>query len=386
LEFEFAQAENYKTKWPRHGSSVYYEEENIVAYALVTGVGGLVGSDAATLFSEHGLDVIGIDNDMRAFFFGPEASTAWRLADLKQRLKSFRVEAIDIRDFESVERVIRGLASDLKVVVHAAAQPSHDWAARDPFTDFSVNAQGTLNMLEAVRRHAPSAAFIFMSTNKVYGDTPNALPLVERDTRWEVAEGHAYARNGIDETMSIDQSMHSLFGVSKLSADTLVQEYGRYFGMNTACFRGGCLTGSGHSGTELHGFLAYLMKCTLTGRPYTVFGYKGKQVRDNIHSHDLVRALWSFAEDPRPARVYNIGGGRFANCSMIEAIDLCEKISGRKLDHSYVEQHRAGDHIWWVSDISRFQADYPEFKLEYDLEATLNDIHDAGIRRWQLAQ
>jgi CDP-paratose 2-epimerase len=353
-----------------------------MAYALVTGAGGLVGSEAVSFLADAGLDVVGIDNDLRAYFFGADASTSWRLADLAQRVKSFRLENIDIRDFEAVERVVCGLSSDLKVVIHAAAQHSHDWAAREPLTDFGVNAQGTLNMLEATRRHAPSASFIFTSTNKVYGDTPNDLPLVELDTRWELHTDHQFARSGIDETMSIDQSKHSLFGASKVAADVLVQEYGRYFGMNTACFRGGCLTGSGHSGAELHGFLAYLMKCTVTSRPYTIYGYKGKQVRDNIHSHDLVRAFWKFAENPRPARVYNIGGGRFSNCSMTEAIELCERISGRKLNYTYSDQNRAGDHIWWISDISRFQQDYPDYQLEYDLESTLRDLHEAGSSRW----
>jgi CDP-paratose 2-epimerase len=233
-----------------------------------------------------------------------------------------------------------------------------------------------------MRRHAPGASLVFTSTNKVYGDTPNALPLVERETRWEIDESHPYFKRGIDESMSVDQTMHSLFGVSKLSADLMVQEYGRYFGLNTACFRGGCLTGGGHSGTELHGFLAYLMKCTLTGRPYTIFGYKGKQVRDNIHSSDLVRAIWEYASAPTSGRAYNMGGGRFANCSMLEAIQLCEQLARRHLDVSYSEDNRRGDHIWWISDISRFQADYPNYHLTYDIATTLEDILAAGRRRW----
>ncbi len=349
--------------------------------AIVTGAGGLIGSEAAAFLMSQGVDVVGIDNDMRAYFFGEEASTAWRVAELRSRVR-YRHRAVDIRDFEALSRIFADVGRELLLVVHAAAQPSHDWAAREPFTDFGVNAQGTLNLLEAVRRHAPQAAFVFMSTNKVYGDTPNALPLVELGTRWELDRTHAYFARGIDETMSVDRSTHSLFGASKLAADVMVQEYGRYFGMNTACFRGGCLTGGGHSGTELHGFLAYLMKCTATSRPYTVFGYKGKQVRDNIHSSDLVTALWTFARNPKPARVYNIGGGRFANCSMLEAIELCEQVSGRALDWSYEPANRTGDHMWWISDTSAFEADYPDYRLSYDIEATLEEIFESGARRW----
>jgi CDP-paratose 2-epimerase len=349
---------------------------------VVTGAGGLIGSEAVEYFAARGHDVVGIDNDMRSYFFGAEASTAWRLKELEAAFRHFRHKPVDIRDFDALERLFRDLGSRIGLVVHAAAQPSHDWAAREPFTDFGVNAVGTLNMLEATRRHAPQAAFVFLSTNKVYGDTPNRLPFVELETRWEIDPSHRFAASGIDETMSIDQSTHSLFGASKLSADVLVQEYGRYFGLNTACFRGGCLTGGGHSGTELHGFLAYLMKCVVTGRPYTIFGYGGKQVRDNIHSSDLVGAIARFAAAPRSAAVYNIGGSRFANCSMLEAIELCQEIAGRRLDWTYSEQSRTGDHIWWVSDISSFQADFPGFALAYDLRATLEDIHDKGRRRW----
>lgn len=353
-----------------------------MAIALVTGAGGLIGSEAVGFLIEKGLDVVGIDNDMRSYFFGSDASTRWRVAELEQAHKRYRHEFIDIRDFEAVNKLFAELREDLALVIHAAAQPSHDWAAKEPFTDFNVNAVGTLNMLEATRRNAPSAAFIFMSTNKVYGDTPNSLPLVEKDSRWEIDEQHPYFSKGIDESMSIDQSTHSLFGASKVSADVLVQEYGRYFAMNTACFRGGCLTGGGHSGSQLHGFLAYLMKCTVTGSPYTIFGYKGKQVRDNIHSYDLVNALWQYASDPKPARVYNIGGSRFANCSMIEAIQMCEQIAGRSLEYSYSDQNRVGDHIWWISDISAFQKDYPNYALRFDVRSTLQDIHDAGKSRW----
>ena len=353
-----------------------------MAIALVTGAGGLIGSEAVGFLIEKGLDVVGIDNDMRSYFFGSDASTKWCVAELEQAHKRYRHNSIDIRDFDALNKLLADLGNDLAIIIHAAAQPSHDWAAREPFTDFNVNAVGTLNMLEATRRNAPGAAFIFMSTNKVYGDTPNFLPLVEKESRWEIDEQHRYFAKGIDESMSIDQCTHSLFGASKVSADILVQEYGRYFGMNTACFRGGCLTGGGHSGSQLHGFLAYLMKCTVTGTPYTIFGYKGKQVRDNIHSYDLVNALWHYASDPKPARVYNIGGSRFANCSMIEAIEMCEQIAGKSLNHSYSDQNRVGDHIWWISDISAFQADYPDYALKFDIISTLQDIHDAGKSRW----
>ncbi len=351
--------------------------------ALVTGAGGLIGSETTAFLIDKGLDVLGIDNDMRAYYFGAEASTKWRLAELAARFPRFRNAAIDIRNFDALRDLVGQLGNDLGLVVHAAAQPSHDWAAREPFTDFGVNAQGTLNVLEAVRQKAPGAAFIYLSTNKVYGDAPNRLPLIEQDTRWEIDRSHPFHARGIGESMSIDRSMHSLFGASKLAADVMVQEYGRYFGMNTVCFRGGCLTGGGHSGTELHGFLAYLMKCTATGSRYTVYGYKGKQVRDNIHARDLVEAFWHFFQRPGPARVYNIGGGRFANVSMIEAIRLCEDIAGKSLNWTYSDTSRAGDHIWWVSDLMAFLEDYPDYRLTFDIRATLEDIYEAGRQRWR---
>jgi CDP-paratose 2-epimerase len=264
--------------------------------------------------------------------------------------------------------------------VHTASQPSHDWAARDPQTDFTVNANGTLNLLEAARKFSPEAPFVFTSTNKVYGDTPNRLPLQELGMRWEIEPGHEYEQ-GISETMSIDYSKHSLFGASKAAADLLVQEYGRYFGMPTVSFRGGCLTGPAHAGTELHGFLSYLMICTVSGRPYRVFGYKGKQVRDNIHSFDLVEAFVEFVRAPRNGEVYNIGGSRHSNCSMLEAIELCEEISGRKLVWSYEETNRIGDHIWWISDVGKFQKHYPTWKFRYGLRAILEEIYRAVSER-----
>jgi len=365
----------------RHGGGAGRLGGSGMSCAVVTGAGGLIGAEASSFLMAQGLDVVGVDNDMRQYFFGEEASTRWRVNQLKER-KEFRHVELDIRNFEGVKALFADLGRDVKLVVHAAAQPSHDWAAKEPLTDFGVNALGTLHMLEAVRLHAQDAAFLFTSTNKVYGDTPNALPLMELETRWEIEPSHRFAERGIDETMSIDHSTHSVFGASKVSADLLVQEYGRYFGLKTACFRGGCLTGGGHSGAELHGFLAYLMKCVVSQRPYTIFGYKGKQVRDNIHSHDFVRAIWAFAQAPTSGRAYNIGGGRFANCSMLEAISLCEEIAGRKLDVTYSEANRVGDHIWWISDISAFQRDYPDYELRYDIRASLEDIHDLGKPRW----
>jgi CDP-paratose 2-epimerase len=350
--------------------------------AIVTGSGGLIGSESVARLVADGYTVVGLENDMRAEFFGPEASTAsttQRLIDAYAG--AFRNVELDIRDTAGVDRVFAEHASDLALVVHTAAQPSHDWAARAPHIDFTVNANGTLNLLESARNHAPGASFVFCSTNKVYGDLPNALPLIETDERLELPQDHRYWR-GIDTTMSIDRSTHSLFGASKAAADLLVQEYGRYFDMPTVCFRGGCLTGPNHAGAQLHGFLAYLMKCTVTGDPYTVFGYAGKQVRDNIHSADLVSAFLAFHGDPKPAAVYNIGGGRESNCSMLEAIVACERIAGRELDWTLSDQNRIGDHRWWISDLSDFKADYPDWSLRYDVEAILREIHDANVEQW----
>lgn len=351
--------------------------------AIVTGSGGLVGSEAVRHYADACDRVVGIDNDMRARFFGDEASTAWAVSQLQEHFSdTYEHHSVDIRDHAAIEKVFAEHAGTIDLVIHTAAQPSHDWAAREPLTDFGVNATGTLHLLEATRQHAPDAAFIFTSTNKVYGDTPNRLPLVELESRWEIAEDHPFHAEGVDESMSIDATTHSLFGASKVAADVLVQEYGRYFGMRTAAFRGGCLTGPGHSGTQLHGFLAYLMKCTMTGTPYTVFGYKGKQVRDNIHSLDLLAAFDAFARAPRSGEVYNVGGGRFSNCSMLEAIELCQEIAGRELQWSYADENRVGDHIWWISDMSRFQRHYPDWRPRYDVRAILADIVEQTSERW----
>jgi CDP-paratose 2-epimerase len=349
--------------------------------AIVTGAGGLVGSAAVRRLIEAGYDVIGLENDMRARFFGTAASTEPVARELDATYDEFRRLSLDIRDREEIESLFERSAAELEIVVHAAAQPSHDWAAREPHTDFSVNATGTLNLLEATRQHAPGASFVFISTNKVYGDLPNDLPLVERETRLELPSDHRYF-GGIDTSMSIDRSTHSLFGVSKAAADLLVQEYGRYFEMPTVCFRCGCITGPEHAGAVLHGFLAYLMKATVTGTPYTVFGYGAKQVRDNLHGDDLADACLAFHRSPRRAAVYNLGGGRESNCSMLEAIAACERIAGRKLDWELSEQARIGDHRWWISDVNEFRADYPAWRVRYDTEALLRQIHEANAERW----
>jgi CDP-paratose 2-epimerase len=325
--------------------------------------------------------VIGIDNDMRGYFFGSKASTSWKGLELQNEYKNFTLINCDIRDYNGIEKVFIDYGQDIKAIIHTAAQPSHDWAAKEPITDFTINANGTLNLLELTRIYSPKAAFIYTSTNKVYGDTPNNLPLIELEDRWELTETHKFYKNGIDESMNIDASLHSLFGVSKLSGDLMVQEYGRYFGMFTVCFRGGCLTGPNHSGAELHGFLAYLMKCAVTKTEYRIFGYKGKQVRDNIHSFDLVNAFYHFILNPKKAVVYNIGGSRFSNCSMKEAIQKCEEISGNKMKVQYLDDNRVGDHIWWISDISKFKNDYPNWELTYNIDDILTEINMSLNRR-----
>lgn len=353
-----------------------------MSVAVITGSSGLIGSEAAIHFGSLGLEVVGIDNDMRRVFFGADGSTTWNRERLQNLLgKRYVHHDLDVRDRDGVLGVFRRYGSAIELVIHAAAQPSHDWAAKEPFVDFDINAVGTLNLLEATRLNAGEAAFIFTSTNKVYGDLPNTLPLVELETRWEIESGHPYW-NGIPEDMSIDRCLHSVFGASKVAADVLVQEYGRYFGLRTACFRGGTLTGPNHSAAELHGFLAYLMRCVMTGRAYTVFGYKAKQVRDAIHSADLIRAFDAFFKAPRIAEVYNIGGGRFSNASVIEAIALCEEIAEEKLEWTYKEESRIGDHVWWIGDNRRFQSHYHEWKLEYDLPRILREIQAVNEDRW----
>lgn len=354
-----------------------------MSIVLVTGSAGLIGSESVRFFCDLGYTVVGIDNNMRQVFFGEDASTTWNRDRLIEKYgERYIHHNKDIRNEEDMNELFKNYGKDISLIIHTAAQPSHDWAAQDPYMDFTVNANGTLVLIENTRKHCPDAVFIFCSTNKVYGDTPNYLPLVELEKRWEIDENHAYYQHGIDETMSIDQCKHSLFGASKAAADLVVQEYGRYFDMKTAIFRGGCLTGPSHSGTQLHGFLSYLMKCTMTGKHYSVFGYKGKQVRDNIHSYDLVNAFYHFYQAPRVAQVYNIGGSRFSNCSMIEGIELCEKIAEKKLNWSYEETNRIGDHIWWISDVQKFKAHYPEWDFKYNVEDILKEIFTQNVERW----
>ena len=349
---------------------------------LVTGSAGLIGSESVRFFCDRGFTVLGIDNNMRQVFFGAEASTEWNRDLLLEHYSDRYIHHnVDIRNHEAISQIFKQYNTDISLIIHTAAQPSHDWAVKDPYTDFTVNANGTLVLLENTRQHCPEAVFIFCSTNKVYGDTPNNLPLIEQEFRWEIAFSHQY-QNGIDEAMSIDSCKHSLFGASKVAADILVQEYGRYFSMKTASFRGGCLTGPSHSGAKLHGFLSYLMKCTMTGQPYEIYGYKGKQVRDNIHSFDLVNAFYHFYQAPRIAEVYNIGGSRFSNCSMLEAIQDCEAITGKKLNWSYVETNRIGDHIWWISDVGKFKSHYPGWELTYTVKDILKEIFDENVTRW----
>jgi CDP-paratose 2-epimerase len=350
-----------------------------MAVALVTGSAGLIGAEASAFFAAQGLEVVGLDNDLRAYFFGAEASTAPTRARLERSLKAYRHLDLDIRDRDGVERVFAHYGRALALVLHTAAQPSHDWAAREPETDFGVNAVGTLNLLEATRRHAPDAVFLFTSTNKVYGDAPNSIALRELETRWDYADP-AYA-HGIPETFTIDQSKHSLFGASKVAADVMVQEYGRYFDMPTCCLRGGCLTGPNHSGVELHGFLSYLVKCNLEGREYRVFGYKGKQVRDNIHSLDVARFIAAFIETPRRGEVYNLGGGRDNSCSILEAFRITESFTGRAQVHTYVDQNRIGDHICYYSDLRKMRAHFPSWDITKSLEQTIREIVEAWQHR-----
>lgn len=343
---------------------------------IVTGSCGLIGSETVSFFAEKGFDIVGIDNNMRKSFFGADSSILWNKKRLQKLYKNYRHYSVDIRDQGKVNSIFKKYNKDIALIVHAAAQPSHDWAAKDPAVDFGVNAQGTLVMLEALRKFSPRAVFIFTSTNKVYGDTPNRLPLIEKERRFEISVDHKYSR-GIDETMSIDNCLHSVFGASKVAADIMTQEYGKYFHLKTGIFRGGCLTGPAHSGAELHGFLSYLVKCCVTKRKYKIYGYKGKQVRDNIHSFDLVNAFYHYFQNPRCGEVYNIGGGRFANVSVLEAIEMCEKISGEKFDFEYIDTNRIGDHIWWVSDVSKFKSHYPDWQYKFGIEETIKQIYEA---------
>lgn len=341
---------------------------------LITGSSGLIGSEAVTYFHAIKARVHGIDNNMRADFFGPAGDTSWNLARLKEECPGFVHHAVDIRDRNAVLQTMDELRPDL--IVHAAAQPSHDLAAERPFDDFDVNAVGTLNLLEATRRSVGDAVFIHMSTNKVYGDAPNRLSLVELEKRYDYARPEDF--DGVQETMTIDQSLHSLFGASKVAADVIAQEYGRYFGLKTCVFRGGCLTGSRHSGAQQHGFLNYLFRVAAENRSYTVFGYQGKQVRDQIHSHDVVRAMHAYYQHPRPGAVYNMGGGRANSASVLECIDRVNQLSGRKLDWTYADQERKGDHICYISNLTKFRADYPDWSMDWPLDRICEDIWKAA--------
>jgi CDP-paratose 2-epimerase len=348
-----------------------------VGRVLVTGSNGLIGSEAVGYFDALGADVVGVDNNMRATFFGKDGDTRWNQARLEKATKHFRHVELDIRNREAVLGLLEKEPFDL--IVHCAAQPSHDLAAKMPFEDFDVNAVGTMNLLESTRRHRPDAVFVLLSTNKVYGDSPNELPLKELETRWEYADAKDF--HGVSEECRIDRTLHSLFGASKVAADVMAQEYGRYFGLKVGVFRGGCLTGPSHSGVELHGFLSYLGKCARTGTTYRIFGYKGKQVRDNIHSKDVCRAIHRFYEKPRPGEVYNLGGGRGNSCSLLEAARMFEELGGGKLKTEYVEENRRGDHICYISDLRKLQAHYPGWGITIDLKQIVSEVIDAWKSR-----
>ena len=342
---------------------------------LVTGSSGLIGSEAVQFFDDLGFPVVGIDNNMRAEFFGEKGDTTWNRDRLVTTCNNFSHRSIDIRDRDATSDIFS--KEKFELIIHAAAQPSHDLAASVPFKDFDVNAVGTLNLLEACRQHSPEAVFIFMSTNKVYGDGPNKIPLKELDTRWEY-DDDTYS-NGIPESFSIDHCLHSLFGASKVAADVMTQEYGRYFDMKTGIFRGGCLTGPSHSGVELHGFLSYLTKMAVNEGPYTVFGYKGKQVRDQIHSYDVINAFWNFAQNPRPGEVYNLGGGKGNSASLIECVDMIEKSCGKRPQLTFTDDNRTGDHICYYSDLSKLRLHYPDWDLKYSLPEIVDQMTTAEV-------
>ena len=347
-----------------------------MAIVIITGSCGLVGSETVSFFAEKGFDIVGIDNNLRKSFFGADGSTLGNQQRLQKKYKNYRHYSLDIRNQGKINSIFKKYNKDIALIVHAAAQPSHDWAAKDPKVDFSVNATGTLILLEALRQFAGQAVFIFTSTNKVYGDAPNRLPLIEKEKRFEISPGHKYF-NGIDESLSIDHCLHSVFGASKVAADIMAQEYGRYFGLKTGVFRGGCLSGPAHCGAELHGFLSYLVKCAVTKRQYKIYGYFGKQVRDNLHAFDLVNAFFHYFQNPRCGEVYNMGGGRWANVSVLEAIQMCEKLTGEKFDYEYIPTQRIGDHIWWISDVSKFKSHYPAWNYKFGIEDTIKQIYEA---------
>jgi len=346
-----------------------------MSIVLITGSSGLVGSESVGFFSEKGFEVIGIDNNLRGFFFGNEGSTKKIKDELLKKNKKFKNYNTDIRNYSALEKIFTKYKKNISLIIHCAAQPSHDYAKNFPILDFNINATGSLNLLELTKRYCPKAPFIFMSTNKVYGDNPNKLKISEKKNRWELNKNDKYFK-GINEKFSIDDCTHSFFGVSKTYADLIVQEYGKNVGLKTVCFRGGCLTGPNHSGTKLHGFLSYLVKISLSKKKYSLIGYKGKQVRDNLHSYDLVNAFWEFFKNPTKGEVYNMGGGRHSNCSIIEALDLVENISNIKIKREVIKKPRVGDHIWYISDLSKFKKHYPNWKQKYNTQKIIKELVD----------
>ena len=344
-----------------------------MSIALITGSSGLVGSESANFFCKKGFDVIGIDNDLRKFFFGKDGSTSWMKSKLLKENKNFKALNIDIRNYNGLEKIFKKYKKKISVIIHCAAQPSHDYGKNFPIIDFNVNATGTLNLLELTKIYCPNSPFIFMSTNKVYGDNPNDLKLIEKSKRWELKKNDKYFK-GIDESFPIDDCTHSFFGVSKTYADLIVQEYGKNVGLKTVCFRAGCITGPNHSGTKLHGFLSYLVKLSLKKKKYSIIGYKGKQVRDNIHSYDLVNCFWEFYKKPKRGAIYNIGGGRYSNCSILEALELIEKITNTRIKKKIIKQNRIGDHIWYISNIKKFKKEYPNWVQKYNTKRIIEEL------------
>ncbi len=346
-----------------------------MSIALITGSCGLVGSESSIFFSKKGFEILGIDNNARKFFFGKDGNVSWMKARLKRTLKKYNHFNTDIRNYKSLENIFKKYKKNISLIIHCAAQPSHDWAKNKPFIDFEINAKGTLNLLELTKIYCPNSPFIFMSTNKVYGDNPNNLPLIEKKMRWEINKSHKF-KSGIDETMSIDRCTHSFFGASKVYSDLIVQEYGKNIGLKTTCFRAGCITGPNHSGAKLHGFLSYLVKVSLKKKKYTLIGYKGKQVRDNIHSYDLVNCFWEFYKKPSFGKVYNAGGGRFSNCSILEAINFVENLAKIKVKKHFLRTNRIGDHIWYVSNMNKFKKDYPKWRQSYSTKKIITELVD----------
>ena len=344
-----------------------------MSVVLITGSTGLVGSEAVKFFCEKGFDVVGVDNNLRKFFFGKDGSTTWVKNRLIKNYKNFRNYETDIRNLNKLNKIFNKYKKNISILIHCAAQPSHDYGKNYPIIDFNVNATGTLNLLELTKKYCPNACFIFMSTNKVYGDNPNRLKIYEKTTRWELKQKDKYFK-GISESFPIDDCTHSFFGVSKTYADLIVQEYGKNVGLKTVCFRGGCITGPNHSGAKLHGFLSYLVKLSLAKKKYSLIGYKGKQVRDNLHSYDLVNGFWEFYKKPSKGEIYNIGGGRYSNCSIIEALNIVEEIKGFKIKREIIKNPRVGDHIWYISNTSKFKKHYPNWKQRYDTKKIIEEL------------